>query len=62
MIAAVGRMILKRLIASQDIEKKLFDALEARAKRTDTKLDDNAVAVAKEIYDVAIPIIVGEIR
>lgn len=62
MIALVGRMILKRLLGSPDVRKKIFDALDAEAKKTETKIDDDAVAVFKTVYDVAMPIIVGQIN
>ena len=49
------KAMIAKVLLSDATKKAVFSALEAETKKTDTKLDDNAVAVAKAIWDVVIP-------
>lgn len=49
------KAMIAKVLLNEATKKAVFAALEAEAKKTDTKLDDNAVAIAKAAWDVIIP-------
>lgn len=61
MTTDILRIALKDLLGASDLKSKIFKALEAEAKKTDTEIDDDVVAACKAIYDVIVPVIIGHI-
>ena len=49
------KAMIAKVLLSEATKKAVFSALEAEAKKSVTRIDDNAVAVAKAIWDVVIP-------
>ena len=61
MFGFIARAILKRALGKMSIKKNIFDALRAKAKETENKLDDAGVDALEIGWDVIIPIIIGKL-
>ena len=61
MIAFLGRAILKRVLGRSSVRDQVFASLRAAAKKTETKIDDAAVDIIEEAWDVVIPVIIGKL-
>lgn len=46
------RMALASLLANPDVKKRVVEGLRAEAKKTESKLDDDAVDVFSTVWDV----------
>jgi ActR/RegA family two-component response regulator len=51
------KALLAKVLLDPRTKDAVFSALEREAKKTDTALDDQAVAMAKVIWDTVIPAI-----
>lgn len=56
----LARLLLGKILAGDDVKKKVIDELRKAAQRTDSTLDDGAVDVFEEAWDVVIPILIGK--
>lgn len=61
MLVVIGKLVLKRLLLNPDTKKKIFEALYAEAKKTDTKIDDGMVSAMESIWDAAVPALVSQV-
>ncbi len=55
------RALLGKILLNADTKQAIMAELRKQAARTDTKLDDEAVTIFGEIYDIALPILVGKV-
>lgn len=57
LLVPVVRMALASLLGNPEVKKRVVDELRAEAKKTDSKLDDEAVDAFAAIWDVVVPAI-----
>lgn len=56
-----ARFLLGKVLGNPEVKKRVMEELAKAAQRTDTKLDDDAVRVVGEVWDVVVPVIVGKL-
>lgn len=61
MLVMLARVLIARLLSDPEIKQAIMLELTDKAKRTETKLDDNAVAVFDEIWSVVVPGLLGKL-
>ena len=55
------RALLGKILMNPATKAAVMGALASHAVRTDTKLDDEAVVIFGEIWNVVVPVIVGRV-
>ncbi len=55
------RLALAKILAGSSLKKMIIDALAKEAAKSETMIDDDAVKVFSEIWDVVIPAVLGKI-
>lgn len=55
------RALLGKILLNPATKAAIMAGLNKRAQSTETLLDDEAVAVFGEVFDVVVPIIVGSV-
>ena len=55
------RALLGKILMNPATKAAVIRELAKHAARTDTKIDDDAVAIFGEIWDIAVPVIVGRV-
>lgn len=61
MPAFLVKLLLGQLVKNTEVKKRVFEALRAEAKKTDTKIDDEAIDAFEVIWDTALPAIIGNV-
>ena len=61
MIMFVAMAILKRVLGQPMLKLRVIEGLRKEAAKSETKIDDEAVDIMSEAWDVIIPILVGKL-
>lgn len=61
MFAPLARLLLGKVLSSKDLKEKVFGELKKKAAQSETTIDDDAVKIVEEVWDVVIPVILGKI-
>ncbi len=56
----IFKIALGQLLNSTDLKNKLFSALEAEVKKTDTGIDDDILAAFEAVYSIIVPVILDQ--
>ncbi len=55
-----GRFLLGKILTDASVKGRVMTELRAQAAKTETKIDDQAVDVVSEVWDVIVPIVAGK--
>lgn len=47
--------VISELLADPRVQEEIFDALDREARKTQTKLDDQALEIFRALFKVALP-------
>lgn len=56
------KMLLGQILGSEETKKAVMTALRAEAAKTDTQVDDEAVSIFGTVWDIVVPILVGQVK
>ena len=61
MLTYLVKIALAKLLGGSALKKMIMDALAKEAAKSETTIDDDAVKVFGEIWDVVVPIVAGKL-
>ena len=57
----IARLLLGKLLGSDDVKRRVIEALRSLAANSETTIDDEAVDIIEEAWGVVVPILIGRI-
>ncbi len=61
MVMYLAKILIGKLLSSESVKEKVFNELKKKAADSETTIDDEAVEVFGEIWDVVIPVLLGKL-
>lgn len=61
MIMFIAQAILKRVLGQAMLKTRVIEGLRKEAAKSETKIDDQAVDIFAEAWEVIVPILVGKL-
>lgn len=59
-LKALAVLVVRQILGSPEVKRRVFEALRSAAKDTTTKIDDGFVDMAEEAWSIAVPVVIGK--